>query len=173
MHRKAGDRTPRTASPRPLLLLDVDGVLNPFVAPACPPGYREHGFFPDDDPPVRLNDSHAPWPALLSARFDLVWATGWEDEANTYLAPHFNLPPLPVIRFPPVPFAPAAKVPPIAAFTGDRPAAWVDDAHTAEARLWAESRTARTLLVATDPARGLTEVAVRTLLRWRGNPTPL
>jgi hypothetical protein len=22
---------------RPLLLLDIDGVLNPFAAPACPP----------------------------------------------------------------------------------------------------------------------------------------
>lgn len=70
MHRNDSSRTPRTASPRPLLLLDVDGVLNPFAAPACPPGYREHGFFPDDDPPVRLNDSHAPvaGPALRPLR---------------------------------------------------------------------------------------------------------
>ena len=30
----------------PLLLLDVDGALNPFAAPACPPGYTEHDFFP-------------------------------------------------------------------------------------------------------------------------------
>jgi hypothetical protein len=34
----------------PLLLLDVDGVLNPFAAPACPPGYTEHEFFPGEDP---------------------------------------------------------------------------------------------------------------------------
>lgn len=162
--------TPGTHLPRPLLLLDVDGVLNPFAAPTCPPGYREHAFFPDDDPPVRLNDSHAHWMALLADRFDLAWATGWEDEANTYLAPFFNLPPLPVIRFPPVPFAPAEKVPPIAAFAGDRPTAWVDDAHTQEAREWAGSRAARTLLAATDPARGLTEETMEVLLRWSWPP---
>lgn len=86
--------------PRPLLLLDVDGVLNPFASPTCPPGYREHDFFPDDDPPVRLNESHASWLPLLATRFDLAWATGWEDEANTYLSPLFGLPRLPVIRFP-------------------------------------------------------------------------
>ncbi|MFJ8254216.1 HAD domain-containing protein [Streptomyces sp. NPDC094466] len=163
------DHTPGTHPhpPRPLLLLDVDGVLNPFAAPTCPPGYREHGFFPDDDPPVRLNDSHAHWLALLADRFDLAWATGWEDEANTYLSPFLGLPRLPVVRFPPVPFAPAEKVPPIAAFAGDRPTAWVDDAHTPEAREWAELRKAPTLLVATDPAQGLTRAAVEELLGWK------
>ncbi|MFH9135024.1 hypothetical protein [Streptomyces sp. NPDC017524] len=52
------------------------------------------------------------------------------------------------------------------AFAGDRPTAWVDDAHTPEGRAWAESRVARTLLVNTDPARGLTEETTRTLLSW-------
>jgi hypothetical protein len=33
----------------PLLLLDVDGVLNPFAAPACPPGYTGHELFPGED----------------------------------------------------------------------------------------------------------------------------
>lgn len=155
------------SEPRPLLLLDVDGVLNPFAAPTCPPGYREHAFFPDDDPPVRLNESHAPWLTTLAQEYDLAWATGWEDEANTYLAPVFGLPRLPVVRFPPTPFAPAQKVPPIAAFTGDRPTAWVDDAHTPEAWEWANSRTAPTLLLPTDPARGLTRETVEELLNWR------
>ena len=43
-------------TPLPLLLLDVDGVLNPFAAPACPDGYRGYAFFPEDDrrPPGRL-----------------------------------------------------------------------------------------------------------------------
>jgi hypothetical protein len=26
----------------PLILLDLDGVLNPFAATTCPPGYPEH-----------------------------------------------------------------------------------------------------------------------------------
>ena len=49
----------------PLLLLDVDGVLNPFAAPACPPGYTQHEFFPGEEP-VRLSrttgDGCRNWP---------------------------------------------------------------------------------------------------------------
>jgi hypothetical protein len=29
----------------PLLLLDIDGVLNPFGAAGCPDGYAEHVLF--------------------------------------------------------------------------------------------------------------------------------
>ena len=29
----------------PILLLDLDGVLDPFAAPVCPDGYLEHEFF--------------------------------------------------------------------------------------------------------------------------------
>ncbi|MER5498257.1 HAD domain-containing protein [Streptomyces sp. NPDC002466] len=153
----------------PLLLLDVDGVLNPFAARDCPEGYREHGFFPGEEPPVRLCDAHGPWLADLGREFELVWATGWEDQANTFITPVLNLPTLPVVRFPPVPFDPAEKVPAIDAFAGDRPAAWVDDAHTPEALAWARSRTAPTLLVTTDPARGLTADMIQELLCWRGS----
>jgi len=42
----------RVAVLKPLLLLDVDGVLNPF--PDTPDGYSEYDFFPEDDEPVRL-----------------------------------------------------------------------------------------------------------------------
>ncbi|MBV9445667.1 MAG: hypothetical protein JO345_07205 [Streptosporangiaceae bacterium] len=32
----------------PLFLVDADGVLNPYAAPACPPGYIEYEFFPGE-----------------------------------------------------------------------------------------------------------------------------
>jgi hypothetical protein len=49
----------RVAVLKPLLLLDVDGVLNPF--PDTPDGYSEYDFFPEDDEPVRLCAEHARW----------------------------------------------------------------------------------------------------------------
>jgi hypothetical protein len=148
----------------------VDGVLNPFAASSCPEGYREHAFFPGEEPPIRLCDAHGLWLADLGRVFELVWATGWEDEANTFITPVLDLPVLSVIRFPPVPFDPAEKVPAIDAFVGDRPTAWVDDAHTPEASVWAQARTAPTLLIATDPTRGLTREMVEELRLWRPSP---
>jgi hypothetical protein len=149
---------------KPFLLLDVDGVLSPY--PECPDGYTEYDFFPEDDEPVRLAAVHAGWLRELERRFALVWATGWGDEANALLCPFFELPELPVIRFPPIPFEPSAKVPAIDAFVGSRPAAWVDDVVTPEARLWAGRRRSPTLLVETDHTVGLTRDAVDSLFSW-------
>ena len=149
----------------PLLLLDVDGVLNPFAAPACPAGYREYHLFPDEDP-VRLCQTHGRWLHELALQFEIVWATGWGADANRFLAPLLRLPELPVIRFPPVPFEPHEKVPPVAAFVGLRSAVWIDDALTPEARVWASQRPVPTLLIDIDPAEGLTRPVVDQSLQW-------
>ena len=42
--------------PRPILLVDVDGVLNPWEAESCPDGYAEFEFFPGE--PVMLCPGH-------------------------------------------------------------------------------------------------------------------
>ncbi|MEU8261747.1 HAD domain-containing protein [Micromonospora sp. NPDC048999] len=149
----------------PLLLLDVDGLLNPFAADQCPSGYEEFDFFPGEEP-VRLCRAHADWLQELGDWFEVVWATAWGAEANRLLAPVLQLPRLPVIAFPPVPFDPREKVPAIARYVGSRPAAWIDDGLTPEARAWAEAREVSTLLVDIDPAEGLSQAEVRRLLRW-------
>jgi hypothetical protein len=149
----------------PLLLLDVDGVLNPFAAASCPQGFTEHEFFLHEGP-VRLNPVHGRWLRGLAEHYEIVWATGWEEDANLLLAPLLGLPRFPVILFPPKPFDPREKVPPVAAFVRDRPAAWVDDALTPPAHAWAEGRPSPTLLIAADPAVGLTRAAVDRLASW-------
>ncbi|MEU4640497.1 HAD domain-containing protein [Micromonospora sp. NPDC023814] len=156
----------------PLLLLDVDGVLNPFAGDQCPVSYQEFQFFPGEAP-VRLCPAHADWLRELGERFEMVWATGWGAEANRLLAPVLRLPQLPVIGLPPGPFEPREKVPAVAAYVGSRPVAWIDDALTTEARAWAEARAAPTLLVDIDPAEGLSLAVVRRLLAWsQGLPSP-
>jgi hypothetical protein len=150
--------------------MDVDGVLNPY--PDLPDGYSEHYFFPDDPEPVRLAAVHGDWLRELAERFTIAWATGWGTDANVHLCPHFGLPELPVIAFPPAPFEPSAKVPAIEAFVGDRAVAWVDDVVTVEARSWAYERSEPTLLVEVDPAIGLTRADVDVLLAWRSTFDP-
>ena len=162
--RPGHDQQTVTAS-LPLLLLDVDGVLNPFAAAACPPGYTEHDFFPGEEP-VRLCPAHGSWLQELAARFQIVWATAWGADANRLLAPRLRLPELPVIAFPPVPFHPRDKLPAIIRYAGHRPLAWIDDAIPPETHAWAASRRVPTLLISIDPAEGLTRPAVDQALRW-------
>lgn len=150
---------------KPLLLLDVDGVLSPF--PNTPEGFSEYRLFHGEEEPVRLSPRHGDWLRELAAVFDIAWASGWGEAANELLCPIFDLPPLPVIPLPAAPFEPRDKLPAVAAFTGERPAAWVDDIVTVEARAWAAQRTVPTLIVEVSAAAGLTREIVDELQAWR------
>jgi hypothetical protein len=95
---------------------------------------------------------------------DLVWATSWNDLANTYVGPAIGLPELPVIDVgePPVqsqqPDRLHWKVPFLAAYEPDRPMLWVDDECTAEdAKVLSELRRGRVLTYWVNPAAGLTK----------------
>jgi hypothetical protein len=104
------------ASRRPLLLLDVDGVLNPY--PHCPEGFAEYRLFPENREPVRLSALHGAWLGEVSQMFSIAWATAWGEDANRLLCPHFGLPRFPVVVLPAAPFDPSAKVAAVDAFVG-------------------------------------------------------
>lgn len=79
-----------------VLLLDVDGPLNPFDAKPTrrPEGYLTHRYeFPGvkSEKPLRvwLNPSHGP--LLEALGVEIVWATAWEHSANTWIAPKIGL----------------------------------------------------------------------------------
>lgn len=87
---------PNPALPgRPLLLLDVDGVLT-VLGPA-----PAEGILAGNGLPAFVQIAHGAPRRLrqLSDHFDLIWATMWESEANELLAPALGLPSLPVISF--------------------------------------------------------------------------
>jgi hypothetical protein len=80
-HTRSGDIPelwPKRAAPilaalkvsSPLLLMDVDGVLNPY--PDCPAGYSEFAIFPEDEEPVRLCAIHGDWLRELGEHFTLI-----------------------------------------------------------------------------------------------------
>ena len=157
------------ATNRPILFLDVDGVISLFgFAPGAEqlpgPLHWIDGiahFIPEDVGArlVRLADS-----------FELVWATGWEERANEHLPFLLGLPfgDLPTLTFDGRAVFGSAhwKLDAIADYAGTRPAAWIDDNIDEACIAWAEARSAPTLLVQTDPATGLTDEHVGELRRW-------
>ncbi|MDI2129760.1 hypothetical protein [Yinghuangia seranimata] len=171
----------------PLLLLDVDGPLNPYALQPGPvrPGYVSHRLRPGapaDAPPVDagersalrvdLNPEHGE--ALLALPFDLVWATTWMQEANRLIGPLIGLPELPFVDFldddvaTPSPTAKLHwKTATLAAYAGDRPFAWVDDELARADRRWlARNHAAPTLAHHVDPKVGLVPKDFARLAKW-------
>jgi hypothetical protein len=153
------------ADSRPILLVDVDGVLNPWLARSCPPGFGEYDFFPGER--VLLSPGHGELLLSLAQAYELVWATAWEHRANRLICPVLALPPLPVIEFPlsgrDLYFR---KLPAVIEAVGSRPCAWIDDEHRPDHYTWAERRGVPTLIVDIDPAQGLTSDVVAHLAEW-------
>jgi HAD domain in Swiss Army Knife RNA repair proteins len=158
-----------TQEQRPILFVDVDGVISLF------------GFRPGEDTlpgPLHWIDGVAhciPEDVgarliRLAERFELVWATGWEERANDHLPYLLNLPfrNLPVLSFDGRAVFGSAhwKVDAIDEYAGNRPAAWIDDNIDETCQEWAEFRRAPTLIVETRSAVGLTDEHVELLLNW-------
>ena len=152
---------------RPILFLDVDGVISlfGFGRDVPPPG----AFHSIDGIVHCIGDQVAERLTRLVERFELVWATGWEEKANEYLVHILGLAgELPVLTFDGRAVFGSAhwKLQAIDAYAGDRPAAWIDDSVDDECRAWAERRAAPTLIVESESAIGLTDEHVEELLRW-------
>ena len=172
---------------RPLLLLDVDGPLNPYATKPTrrPAGYVTHRMRPTgwDQPwakPLRvwLNPDHGPLLAGLPC--DLVWATTWRHEANEWIAPHLGLPALPVVDFDeerrPVgdrmPDGTYWKTHQVVEYAAGRPFAWVDDEITDTDREYvAREHDGPALLHHVDPAKGLLDPDFHALHVWASKLT--
>lgn len=149
-------------------MVDVDGVISLFgFDHASPPAGR---FEIVDGIAHFLSASAGAHLRELSAEFDLVWCTGWEEKANEYLPGVLGLPgPLPHLVFERNPGRSNGhwKLAAIDLYAGpERPLAWVDDAHDHRCHAWAEARSAPTLLVGTEPAIGITSEHVDELRIW-------
>jgi hypothetical protein len=152
---------------RPLLAVDIDGVISLF-------GFEEQPldgscrFQLVDGVPHYLSVAAGERLLRLAEHYDLVWASGWEDKANFYLPDILGLPELPHISFDTRPTAGGAhwKLSAIEAYAGERAIAWVDDNFDDSCFEWAERRIAPTLLVPTEPHLGLEEGHVAALESW-------
>jgi hypothetical protein len=150
---------------RPLLAVDIDGVISLF-------GWEERPAQTQlqmvDGVPHCISLAAGSRLLRLSERFELVWASGWEDKANFYLPHLLGLPELPHVSFDVLPSSGGAhwKLAALEAYAGDRAVAWIDDNFDDSCYEWAERRRAPTLLVQTEPHLGLEEAHVDALNAW-------
>jgi len=159
---------PHDESHKPILFLDVDGVISLF-------GFPSGGPIPGDFHWVDgiahcIGHEAGARVRVLTEDFDVVWATGWEEKANEYLPFLLDLPKdeYPVLSFGGRAVFGSAhwKLDAIERYAAGRPAAWIDDFLDDECRAWAAGRSQPTLLVETRSATGITDEHVELLRRW-------
>jgi hypothetical protein len=155
-------------SDRPVLALDVDGVISlfGFEGPISEARGRFHLI---NGMAHCIPDGIGGMLERLASSYEIVWATGWEDRANERLPDILGLPgQLPFLTFDGrARFGTAHwKIDALDRYAGERALAWVDDSIDVTCRAWADERSAPTLLVQTEPHIGLTERHVEALLGW-------
>ncbi|WP_228824808.1 hypothetical protein [Nocardia blacklockiae] len=115
---------------------------------------------------------------LLALDCDLMWATGWGENANHVLVPVLGLPVLPVITLPEYPGGDHYedelhwKTRTLVATAASRPFIWVDDEIRQQDRTWVvDNHPAPALLHRIDGASGLLDVDFTTTTDWmRASP---
>lgn len=165
----------------PNLLIDVDGVLNPFPGPggSVPAEFRPHRvhFNGLRDVPVWLNPHHGTTINALCS-MGLVrafWATSWGAEASRQIAPRIGMAGIPHVNLgtpdisTPHPFGYLWKRDPVTDRFGDEPVAWIDDDFAPPDHVWAAERALRgvpTLLIQPDPYTGLQRQHIAAVRLW-------
>lgn len=91
---------------KPVLLIDVDGVVNAFSRK--PTKLETHGYRrtaatvtvrgEEVDRELVLHDANLELLKGMDEDFDLVWCSSWNEQANTVLAPIIGFPELPILR---------------------------------------------------------------------------
>jgi hypothetical protein len=156
-----------------LVLIDVDGVLNPtFSAAQRRRLAYHHGWLQRracvDGLALRVfvNPAHGAMLRRLARETgaELAWGTTWEEAANYAIGPLIGLPVLPV--------APvrgfAHKAEGIVPWTRGRPFAWLDDEPDAAQACARIAGAQPHLVVGVDEHEGLAEAHVEAVRAWLG-----
>jgi len=162
---------------RPILFLDVDGPLLPFGGNAQlgPRDSSTGTHLARLDPTVG--------PRLTALACELVWATAWEDDANTEIAPRIGLPQLPVVNWPDSCDEHERedewlglhwKTRHLVDWAAGRPFVWVDDEITDDDTTWATANhPTRVLLHRVESSRGLIDEDFTILDHWLRTSTTM
>lgn len=172
----SGGHPAGSAEKRPILAIDVDGVISLFGFDSPPPPEVARWELIDGTPHA-ISIAASERILRLADLFDPVWATGWQDRANDRLSLITGIGPLPVIEFDAHRKKGAAaettaahwKLGAVGEYCGGRAMAWIDDSFDQSCFDWAEQRESGgtpTLLVPTEPDRGFEEAQAAAVADW-------
>jgi hypothetical protein len=163
---------------RPLILIDVDGVLNPSFSSAVRRRLAWHDGWLQrrvhvDGLTFRLfvNPAHGTMLRQLAQEkgAELAWGTTWEDDANRAVGPLLGIPELPVAPVRDFPHKADGIVP----WTNGRPFVWFDDEPDATEACARVAGDQPHLVVAVSEYEGLTEAHVETARAWLASRIPV
>lgn len=166
------------SSPRGVLILDIDGSINPFfarstleISPEKLPGFEEH-FLRDPsygDARVFLQTAvlRAAFLGLRELGVELVWGSAWNENSNLILKMLFpeGMENSPTVVFPDEMEFPLSvqswKLATVREFIEERyadsvPLIWIDDEIFGDAEDWLRSRKSRSYLLRPERHRGAT-----------------
>ncbi len=167
------------ADPRAVLILDIDGTINPFYAratlednPERLPGFEENSIrdksYGDARVFLQTEELRASLLRLRELGVELVWGSAWNESSNLILRMLFpeGMENWPTIVFPDeVPFSfeiETWKLETVRSFIDKNyptsvPLIWLDDEIFADAQHWLDGRPVQSLLIRPERHRGLTE----------------
>jgi HAD domain in Swiss Army Knife RNA repair proteins len=168
-----GSAVPAGAT-RPLVFLDVDGVLIPWRSRPSRARGRSTGRVADGSGnPLLERLDPVDGRGLLALPGDLVWASSWMVDANEVVAPRLGLPTLPVVDWPDDEDGLQAglglrwKTVALSRWAGGRPFVWLDDEITGADQRWvAVHHPQPALLHRIDSQSGLTEADLAAVGNW-------
>ncbi len=146
--------------PRPLVAIDVDGVIAVDEDPAVPCTTHAVTAWRKWRREILIPDGSAEVIRALSDRCEMAWATAWSYDAHETLRDALSLPAEPWTFVPAQFHAEDA----IASYAGGRPWAWITESASAPG----QSHRHGGLTVAVDPRRGLPSIDVEAVLRELG-----
>jgi hypothetical protein len=152
---------------RPILAIDVDGVISLFGFDE-PPDSKAARFELIDGMVHCISLAAGERLRRLAEHYEMVWATGWEEKANEYMPNVLGMPELPYLTFKGAARFGSAhwKLGPLDKYGKGRSLAWIDDSFDESCYDWARQRTEQTLLVPTESDIGLEEAQTEALIAW-------
>jgi len=146
------------------VLVDIDGVLNPFLSSDLVG--RGFSRVSEGWAEWMIHPQHGDWLREIAQHAEIVWATSWEVESSA-LSRMFLLGNIPSIHFARVSRGDTWKLSGVQEYARDidEPIVWIDDELGSDAENWAEQRE-DTLLIRCDPSVGFIEEQYATVLNF-------